>query len=124
MTMFGAIYYILPQLTGIDFPSPKLVRTHFWVATIGVLFIVVPLAIGGIVQGCKLQNPSLPFMDILKSTLPFLRASTLGDLCLLLGHLIFLVNIVGMLNQFYRARAISAYAAVTADLFQSAEVKR
>jgi len=124
MVMFGAIYYILPHLTGIDFPSPKLVGVHFWVATIGILFIVVPLAAGGVVQGYKLHNPTLPFMDILKSTLPFLRASTLGDLLLLLGHLIFLVNLVGMLNQFYRARALSAYAAATADLFQSAEVKR
>lgn len=124
MTMFGAIYYILPCLTGIEFPSPKLVRAHFWVAAIGILLIVVPLATGGILQGYKLQNPSVAFMDILKSTLPFLRVSTIGDLLLLLGHLIFLGNIVGMVTQFFHARALTAYAAATADLFESAEVKR
>jgi len=35
-----------------------------------------------------------------------------------------LVNLVGIINQFYRARALSAYAAVTADIFQTAEAKR
>lgn len=124
MTMFGAIYYILPRITGIEFPSPKLVRAHFWVAAIGILLIVVPLAIGGIVQGYKLLNPSLAFVDILKSTLPFLRVSTIGELLLLLGHLIFLGNMAGMVDRFFRARALSAYAAATADLFQLAEVKR
>src|SRR5205085_874756 len=45
MTMFGAIYYILPRLTALEFPSPRLVRIHFWVAAIGIVFIVLPLAI-------------------------------------------------------------------------------
>jgi cytochrome c oxidase cbb3-type subunit 1 len=124
MAMFGAIYYILPRLTGLEFPSPRLVFAHFWVAVIGMLFIVVPLAIGGIVQGFKFRDPHLPFMEILKSILPFLRASTLGDLLLLLGHLIFLRNLVGMVNEFYRARALSAYTTATSPLFEPAEVKR
>ena len=124
MTLFGAIYYILPRLTGLEFPSPRLVRAHFWAATIGILFIVAPLAAGGIVQGFKFRNPNLPFMDILKSTLPFLRASSLGDLFLLVGHLMFLRNLVGMVKEFYRSRALSAYSAATSPLFQTAEVKR
>src|SRR6185369_14292285 len=119
MVMFGAIYWIVPQLLGAEFCSPKSVRAHFWIAAIGVVLIVLPLGIGGIVQGFKLQDATLPFTDIAKITLPFLRASTLGDLLILLGHLIFLMNLGSLAWKFYRARAMSAYAVATADLFKA-----
>jgi hypothetical protein len=76
--------------------------------------VVVPLAAGGIVQGLKLQHASIPFTDIAQGTLPFLRASTTGDLLIALGHLMFLGNLAGLVIRFYRARAVSAWAAATA----------
>ena len=116
MVMFGAVYYIVPQLMGLEFPSPKLVRAHFWTAAAGVLLFVVPLAAGGIVQGLKLQHADIPFTDIAKGTLPFLRVSTMGDLLMALGHLMFLANLAGLVFQFYRARAVSAWAEATAEI--------
>ena len=116
MVMFGAIYYIVPQLMGLEFPSAKLVRAHFWTAAVGGLLIVVPLAAGGIVQGFRLQHANIPFNDIAQGTLPFLRASTTGDLLIALGHLMFLGNLAGLVIRFYRARAVSAWAAATADI--------
>ena len=119
MVMFGAIYYIMPQLMGMDFPSPKLVRGHFTVAFLGILLIVLPLGLGGILEALKLQNPDVPFINVMKSTLPFLRVSTLGDLLLGVGHVIFLVNLVRIADRFYRPHSEAAYAAVTADLYKS-----
>jgi cytochrome c oxidase cbb3-type subunit 1 len=116
MVMFGAIYYIVPQLTGTGFPSAKLVRAHFWTAATGVLLFVVPLAVGGIAQGLKLQHADIPFTDIARGTLPFLRVSTLGDLLMALGHLMFLANLAGLVFRFYRARAVSAWAEATAEI--------
>jgi cytochrome c oxidase cbb3-type subunit 1 len=123
LVMFGAAYYIVPQLTGIEFPSPKLVCAHFWVALAGLILMAAPLALAGIVEGLKLQNAQIAFMDIVKSTLPFLRVSTLGDLLLVLGHVLFLMNLGGLSLRFYRARATRAYEEVTEDLFKPAEVK-
>jgi cytochrome c oxidase cbb3-type subunit 1 len=123
MVMFGAIYRIFPQLTGFEFPFPRFVRAHFWLAAAGVFLSVLPLAIGGVVQTLELQNANIPFMDIVKSTLPVLRVSTIGDLLLLAGHLLFLGNAAGLLVRFSRARAMSAYAEMTADLFKTAGAK-
>ena len=123
MVMFGAMYRILPQLTGIEFPFTRLVRAHFWFAALGVALFVVPLTVGGILQGFELQNPSVPFTDIVKSTVPMLRVSTIGDSLLLLGHLFFLGNAAGLLIRFYRARALAAYSEMTADLFKTAGAK-
>jgi cytochrome c oxidase cbb3-type subunit 1 len=116
MVMFGAVYYIVPHVIGIEFPSAKLVRAHFWTAAVGTLLFVVPLAAGGIVQGFRLQHANIPFNDIEHGTLPFLRASTTGDLLIALGNLMFLGNLAGLVIRFYRARAVSAWAAATMEI--------
>jgi cytochrome c oxidase cbb3-type subunit 1 len=116
MVMFAAAYYIVPQLIGMEFPSPKLINAHFWLATIGIVLIVLPLAIGGIVEGSMLQNPANPFLKVAKTSLMFPRLSTLGDLLLLAGHLAFIFNVVGLVRQFYVARAVAAIAAATAEI--------
>jgi cytochrome c oxidase cbb3-type subunit 1 len=123
MVIFGAVYYIVPQLLGLEFPFANLVRVHFWTASAGILLLVVPLAAGGIVQGIKLQQADIPFTDVASGTLPFLRASTTGDLLIALGHLMFLVNLAGLVIRFYRARAVSAWAAATAEI-RPAEVRQ
>jgi len=116
MVIFGAVYYFAPQLVGLEFPSPRLVRAHFWIAASGLLLLVVPLAMGGIVQGYRLQHAVVPFADIARGTLPFLRVSTTGDLLLALGHLLFLVNLGGLVCRFYRARAVAAWAEATTEV--------
>jgi cytochrome c oxidase cbb3-type subunit 1 len=116
MVMFGAVYYIVPRVMGIEFPSAKLVRAHFWTAAAGIVLFVVPLAAGGIVQGFRLQHANIPFNDIEHGTLPFLRASTTGDLLIALGNLMFLGNLAGLVIRFYRARAVSAWAAATMEI--------
>lgn len=114
IVLFGAIYAILPELTGLSFPSVGLVKLHFWLAAIGVVLLVVPLAIGGVVESS--QGPAVPFVNIVKSTVPFLRASTMGNLALVLGQLLFCVNVTRLILMFYQTRAVAAYADATAQL--------
>ena len=116
IVMFGAIYYIVPQLTGLEFPSPKFVRAHLVLALAGILLIVLPLALGGILQGVKLADPGIPFDAITRSTLPFMRASTLGDLSLAAGHVLFLLNLAGIVRKFYQVRVNAAVRAVTQEI--------
>jgi cytochrome c oxidase cbb3-type subunit I len=116
MVIFGATYYIVPRLLGVEFPSPKLVRAHFWLAASGIVLLVVPLALGGIVQGLKLRQPAVPFIDIAHGTLMFLRVSTIGDLLIGLGHLMFLGNLAALVVKYYSSRAVAAWAVATADL--------
>jgi len=123
MVMFGAIYYILPQLVGFNLPSPKLARLHFWLAGSGVLLLVLPLAVGGVFQATQLENPAIPVTDIAHLTLSFLRVSTLGDVLVLAGHLILLGNLIALTVRFYRSQAVTAYSEATADLFKTSEVK-
>ncbi len=116
MVVFGAVYYIVPHLFGLQFPSARLVRAHFWTAAVGILLLVVPLAAGGIAQGARLEHAEVSFNDIAKGILPFLRVSTMGDLLLALGHLMFLANLGWLVCRFYRTLAASAWATATAEV--------
>jgi cytochrome c oxidase cbb3-type subunit 1 len=123
MAMFGAVYIIMPRLFGIELPWPRLVRAHFWLSAAGVVLLVVPLAFAGIFEELKLADAQKPFTMVMHSTLAFLRVSTLGDLLLLIGHVFFLANLTGVVLGFYRARAVTAYAELTADLFKPARAR-
>jgi len=116
MTMFGAIYYVLPRVAGFEWPFPKLARVHFWISMLGVLLLVVPLAIGGVVQGLKWADPNIAPVDVAGATLPFLRVSTTGLLLLLLGNLLFALNIFGLTIVWKLALLKKAVAIVKAPL--------
>jgi cytochrome c oxidase cbb3-type subunit I len=94
MTMFGAIYYIVPRLLGIDATAwcPKLEKAHFYLMFIGVLISYIALLVAGIGQGILLSDPGYSFVQAMQATLMPLRLSTLGDLLLLAGTLVFLAN--------------------------------
>jgi cytochrome c oxidase cbb3-type subunit 1 len=110
MTMFGAMYYIVPRLLQAEFPVQGLICGHFLCSGFGLLFYAVPLAIGGIIQGFGLNNPAKGFADVTSSTLLFLRISTTGDLLMALGQLIMLLNFLGLLARVARASATAAWA--------------
>jgi cytochrome c oxidase cbb3-type subunit 1 len=90
--MFGAVYHIAPQLTAEERCCARPAKIHFWLNLLGVLLLVGPLAVGGIKQGLAL-SAGTAFPEVAKGTLTFLRVSTMGDLFLLLGALLFLVNL-------------------------------
>ena len=116
MIMFGAIYYILPRLIGQESLNPGRVRLHFWLGVIGVALFALPLIGGGVLQGLKLLDPSIEFLKVAKSTLMPFRLSTMGELLLLVGNLIFLVNVSGVILGHYRKLGKAAYAEATAPL--------
>jgi cytochrome c oxidase cbb3-type subunit 1 len=97
ITMFGAIYHILPRAVGIEFAFPKLIRVQHWLAILGIFILVTSLAVGGVEQGMKLNDPAVAFTDSTKAMLMFLRVSTMGLLFILLANLLFALNIFVMI---------------------------
>jgi cytochrome c oxidase cbb3-type subunit 1 len=118
----GAIYHILPRVMNFELPFPRFVRVQHWFFILGIAFLILPLAIGGILQGIKLANPSFPFANSNDVAIQFLRVSTLGILFLLLGSLLFAANIFAMTFKWKIALLKSGIAAVTAPL-ETSEVK-
>jgi cytochrome c oxidase cbb3-type subunit 1 len=121
MILCGAIYHILPLMMQKELPFPKLAKATFFLFAAGVLIYVVPLVIGGVVQGLKLRNADIPIAAVNASALMFFRISTTGQLLILVGSLGLLLNILTMTIQWKWGLAKAAYAAVTSPLKPSPE---
>jgi cytochrome c oxidase cbb3-type subunit 1 len=96
MAFFGAIVHILPRLTEVDWPNPKLVSAHFALTAAGILLSVVGLLLGGFLHGQALNNPSVASVEISRKIVPFIGISTLGALITLLGQLALFWNMALM----------------------------
>ena len=92
----GAIYELLPGVMCFELSFPKFVRVQHWFFMLGLLLLVVPLAIGGMVQGYQLQDASVPFATIRDGTSHYLQLSSMGLLLLLAGSLLLAANIFAM----------------------------
>ena len=57
MTIFGAIYYIVPRLAGCEWLSSRMIRNHFWFSVYGISALVVCSLVGGLAQGSALNDP-------------------------------------------------------------------
>lgn len=72
--------------------------------------------LGGLIEGARLDNPNLAFVDVMKSTLHFLRISTIGDLLILAGNGILLFSVTSAAVKFYRSKADAALRDALADI--------
>ena len=92
--MFGAAYFILPRLTGLQWRSSALVTAHVGTAVLGVLLLTVGLAYAGWTQGKMLNDAAIPFGDITKAMTFWFTFRSVGLGLLLIGHVAFLINFI------------------------------
>jgi cytochrome c oxidase cbb3-type subunit I len=97
MTMFGAMYYIVPRLVQWEWPSATLIRLHFWFCAIGTILMVLDLSIGGLLQGLALRDEKVGFEAILNMVAPFLWMRSISGILLTVGHLVFAASFVMIL---------------------------
>ena len=89
MTLFGAVYYIVPRLLELEWPSPTLIRAHFWFSVAGVGLLIASLTLGGFLQGLGMDDAKVPFESISSFLFPLLASGALCNLILLAGHVCF-----------------------------------
>jgi cytochrome c oxidase cbb3-type subunit I len=109
MTMFAAVYHILPRISGLPV-SPGRIKLHFWLAMPGAVLFAVPMMFGGIKQGLKLATAEVPFMETVKAAQMAFRLGTLGEMLIAFGALVFLVTLLQTIGSFYRGVVQAAYA--------------
>ncbi len=97
MIMFGSIYFVMPRVLEREWPCPKLIALHFWLAVIGFAIYFVSLSVGGVLQGIAMLDATRPFMDSVNVLTPYLRARTFGGVLMTAGHLVFAWHFFAML---------------------------
>ena len=92
MALFGAAYYIVPRLLGVEWESAALLRAHFWLAIIGVGLSFTAYTLGGIIQGLGLNDPKVPVIVLLSFVKPFLFTQLVSQLLLTAANSFFAAN--------------------------------
>ncbi len=122
IVILGGFYELMLRVMGCELPYPKFVRVQHWLFIAGLVLLVGSLAVAGIVQGMKLENPKIAFDDVSSATLIAFRFSTTGQLLLLLGSFLFAANIFVMTARWKFGLLKSGWKALNAPL-QASEVK-
>jgi cytochrome c oxidase cbb3-type subunit 1 len=101
MVSIGAMYYLIPRMYGkTEMYSTKLITTHFWIATIGIVLYIASLWISGVMQGLmwRATNPdgtlTYSFVESVKASYPFWTIRVIGGVLFLTGMLIMFYNMV------------------------------
>jgi cytochrome c oxidase cbb3-type subunit 1 len=104
MVMFGTMYYYVPRLTGREWASARLISAHFWCSAVGICIYFVGLSIGGWWQGRMLNDPNVPFGNIVTYLLPYLFTRSVSGALMSVGHVCFAALLVMNLMGWGRAR--------------------
>ena len=100
MITFGAIYFLVPRLWGrAAMYSTKLINTHLWVATIGIVLYITSMWVAGIMQGLMWRAYNdmglleYSFVETVMAMHPYYIIRALGGLLFLGGALIMVYNV-------------------------------
>ena len=100
MITIGSLYFLIPKLFGQEYMySTKLVETHFWVATIGIVLYISSMWIAGVMQGLMWGATNddgtltYSFVESLLRMRPFYLIRFLGGLMFLSGMFIMAFNV-------------------------------
>jgi len=102
---FGALYHMVPILWNKKkLYCDKLVATHFWLATVGIVLYIVAMWISGITQGLMWRSYDsmgflqYSFVEALKTLHPLYITRAIGGLLFLLGACIMAYNFYKTIN--------------------------
>jgi cytochrome c oxidase cbb3-type subunit 1 len=118
MISIGAIYAMLPKLLRQEsMYSTKLVDTHFWIHTIGVVFYIASMWIAGVMQGLMWRATNADgtltysFVEALNATYPYYLGRLIGGLLVLSGMFVMAWNVYRTWKQ---ASDVTSEAAIPA----------
>jgi len=93
--LFAVAYQVIPKLAPPCEICARFAGMHFQVFRLGLVISVVSLAFAGLKQGSALADPASAFVVSTAEAKWMFRFSTMGDLLLLIGAIIFLTYVMG-----------------------------
>jgi cytochrome c oxidase cbb3-type subunit 1 len=101
LVSMGAMYYLIPRLFGrTEMYSVRLINTHFWVATIGIVLYIAAMWIAGVMQGLMWRATNADgtltytFVESLVATYPYYLIRLIGGLMALAGMFLMAWNVL------------------------------
>ena len=95
----GAMYYLIPRLFGRELYSLRLVETHFWISTIGIVLYITSMWVAGIMQGLMWRavnddgTLTYSFVESVEAMHPFYVIRLLGGVLFFAGMVVMAWNL-------------------------------
>lgn len=103
---FAILYWMIPRIFQTKLYSEKLVKTHFWIATIGIAFYAIPMYISGFTQGMMWKQFTAEgnlqygnFLDTTLQVIPMHQMRAFGGTLYLIGAILMAVNLFKTMAQ-------------------------
>lgn len=90
--IFGIVGELWPRLFGRPWHSNRLNTWHYWLTTVGTAVMVLDLTAAGLIQG-YLWRDLAPWEASLRSSMPFWILRTVTGFLILLGQVLFFINL-------------------------------
>lgn len=97
---FGMLYWLIPKIFNTKLYSVKMANFHFWIATLGIIFYVVPMYWSGVTQGLMwkeftpegfLKYPI--FLETVLQLIPMYIVRSIGGTLYLIGSFVMVYNL-------------------------------
>ncbi|MGE0641367.1 MAG: cytochrome-c oxidase, cbb3-type subunit I [Thermoanaerobaculia bacterium] len=95
----GSLYFLIPRLYGREIHSLKLVETHFWLATVGIVLYITAMWAAGVMQGLMWRavdpdgNLTYSFIETVEAMRPYYLVRLAGGLTYFSGMLLMVYNL-------------------------------
>lgn len=97
---FAILYWMIPRIFQTKIYSDKLLKAHFWIATIGIAFYAIPMYISGFTQGMMWKQFTAEgnlqygnFLDTTLQVIPMHQMRAFGGTLYLIGAILMAVNL-------------------------------
>ena len=95
----GAMYYLIPRLFGRELYSQRMVETHFWISTVGIVLYITSMWVAGIMQGLMWRavnddgTLTYSFIESVDAMHPFYVIRLLGGVLFFAGMVVMAWNL-------------------------------
>ena len=103
---FAMLYWLVPRIFQTTLFSEKLVKTHFWIGTIGIALYAIPMYISGFTQGMMWKQFTAEgtlqygnFLDTTLQILPMHMMRAVGGTLYLVGAILMAYNLFKTMAQ-------------------------
>ena len=93
LTIFGAIYFIVPRLVGCEWISGSRIQMHFWFSTYGIVSLVGLHFIGGMWQAAAYAQFDAPLENAVSAGRPYAIGVSVAWASIVISNLIFLYHL-------------------------------
>ncbi|MEP2775022.1 MAG: cbb3-type cytochrome c oxidase subunit I [Luteolibacter sp.] len=94
--IFGAIYFIVPRITGREWLSRRLIKMHFFISIYGIILIAVVAIFGGLQQGVGQEMFDQPWATASTRAYPYAICITFSWCTILFSNIFFFMHLLVM----------------------------